>query len=304
MSYAFERGARLARRAAPAGVAVAAAVLSLGVYAGAARVIGHRAAHHSLTITLSPRAATLAPGSSTRLTVAIRRHAPGTVKLQITSKLPRGLTARFAPAKTRRKRSVLTLRATARLRLGRYVLSLRGVAGRTKRTVRLVLTVQKPGASPAGTPGSAPGTSDTASGAGSSQASGGGSGTNLVGAAFSITGNAPQSLEPGIAQPLDLQIHNPNSTALTLSTLTAAVGVVNASRATQALSCTAGDFTVQQYSGLLPLVVAPNATVSLQQLGVPEAQWPEVWMLDRASNQDGCQGASLSLTYGAAASAG
>ena len=55
-------------------------------------------------------------------------------------------------------------------------------------------------------------------------------------------------------------------------------------QATPALPCTISDFSVQQYSGLLPLVVAAQSTVSLSELGVPQAEWPEVTMIDRPTS--------------------
>lgn len=290
--------ARMARRTAPACAATAAALLTIGVYPGDARVLGHPTARHGFSLTVAHRAITLRPGSSLRLTVKIhRRHLAGAVKLRLTSKPPPGLTARFAPAKTRRGRSVLTLRATTRLRPGSYALKLRGAGGRMKRTLKLAVTILQ------GAPNRS-GTSSNGSAAAPNPAPGNGSGTADVGPSVLITGNAGQALEPGSSQPIDLQIENPNSGSLTITSLAVAVAGVDAPRATASLPCTASDFSVQQYSGLLPLVIAPNTMVSLQQLGVPESDWPEVSMIDRASNQDGCQGASLALSYHAASSLG
>ncbi len=304
-----------ARRATAVCVVVFAALLSGGAYSGDADVLGHAAVARGFILAL-PRSVTLGQGASAQVTVVIRRrHFGGPVKLAVTSKLPRGLTARFSPTKARGARSVLTLRATSRVRVGRYVLGVRGTGRSAKRTVKLALSVTRPGTTttpaPGGTTGTTPG-DPTGSGSGGTTTSGGtskaatgsGSGTASVGPAFSISGDPSQALEPGISEPIDLQIQNPNSSSLTLSTLTAAVSAVSAPQATPALPCTASNFVVQQYSGGLPLVVAPNSTVSLQQLGVPVADWPQVSMLDTNANQDGCQGASLSLSYGAAASLG
>ncbi len=283
---------RMARRDVLILAAVAAAALSVGAYPGDARVIGHPGAHGKLSLSLVPRAVRLTPGSSVRLTVVIRRHhLNGRVRLAVVSKLPRGLTVHFAPARARGRRSVLTLRATLRLRPGRYALIVRGVDRHARRRIKLVVTVLRPATTlpPAGTPNAS---------------AGGGSSTADAGPAFTISGNPGQVLVPGVSQPIDLQIDNPNSSSLTLSTLTVELGGVDAPQATPTLPCATGDFSVQQYSGLLPLVIAPNSTVNLQQLGVPQSDWPQVSMLDRATNQDGCQGASLSLSYGAAASLG
>jgi hypothetical protein len=285
---------RMARQAGPVSAAVAAAALSMGAYSSDAHVARRAASRATLSLVLRPRAVTLTPGSSVRLTVVIRRHGiSGPVRLAVTSKLPRGLTVRFAPPRPRGRHSVLTLRATLRLRAGRYVLVLRAVGGHVRRKTKLVLNVPAP--SPTSPP--KPGGSLSAGGQGSSS-------TADAGAAFSITGSAAEVLEPGATQPIDLQIENPNSDSLTLSTLTTVVSGVEAPRATPALPCTTSDFAVQQYAGMLPLVIAPNSTLTLQQLGVPQSEWPQVSMLDWATNQDGCQAASLRLSYGATASLG
>jgi hypothetical protein len=298
---------RMARRSAVAGALVAVALLSGGAYGGSTQISAHTLATRTFTLRLAPGAVTLRPGSSTRLGVVIRRRRlAGTVRLRLASKLPRGLTARFAPVKARKKRSVLTLRATNRLRPGRYVLKVGGTLRHTTRTTKLIVVVPKPAGNGAGT-GGAPTPTGTGTGSGtgpSSPNSDSGSGSSAADPAYTITGNAPAALEPGMVEPLDLRIENPNSTSLTLTSLTSAVTGVAAPQATPSLPCTAGDFSMQQYSGPLPLVIAPNATITLQQLDVPQSEWPQVSMLDRTSNQDGCEGASLSLSYGGAASLG
>jgi hypothetical protein len=76
---------------------------------------------------------------------------------------------------------------------------------------------------------------------------------------------------------------------------------VEAPRATGALPCTAGDFTVVQFAGAYPLRVGPQATVHLSDLGVAAARGPQLRMLDRPVNQDGCQGATVTLSYSGAA---
>ncbi|HTX32519.1 MAG TPA: hypothetical protein VMD09_14140 [Solirubrobacteraceae bacterium] len=302
--------ARRARRSGPACALAVAVLLTAGAYRGDAQVSVRPLANRTFTLSLTPSAVTLRPGSSTRLTAVIHRgRLTGPVKLKLATKPPKGLTARFALVKARAKLSAFSLRVTSRMRTGRYVLKVSATVRHRTRTTKLIVTVALPAKSGTGAGGSPSGTgtgTGTGTGAGSlaNSATGSGSGSGEVGVPFSITGNAPATLEPGMMEPLDLQIQNPNSSSLTLSSLTAAVTSVSAPQATPSLPCTASDFSMQQYSGLLPLVVAPNTTVTLSQLGVPQSEWPEVSMLDRTSNQDGCEGASLSLSYGGAASLG
>ncbi len=40
-----------------------------------------------------------------------------------------------------------------------------------------------------------------------------------------------------------------------------------------------------------------STPVSLSALGVPQAKWPRIAMLETNTNQDACQGAHLTLTY-------
>lgn len=110
---------------------------------------------------------------------------------------------------------------------------------------------------------------------------------------FTIAGNVLGSLGPGIpARPLDLTITNPNNQDIKVTNL--GVTVTGTSRS----GCTAGDFTVRQYSGSYPLTVPRNSSaVSLTSLGVPTSALPTVAMLNKASNQDACKGVTVTLAY-------
>jgi hypothetical protein len=61
--------------------------------------------------------------------------------------------------------------------------------------------------------------------------------------------------------------------------------------------CGPGDYKVTQYGGSYPLAVPGNGSASLSSLGIASSVWPKVTMLDTASNQDGCKGATLTLAY-------
>lgn len=115
---------------------------------------------------------------------------------------------------------------------------------------------------------------------------------------FGISGNVPGTLSPGTSAGLNLQISNPINKPLSLTNLSVAVAGVTRSPAAVAanLPCTPADFTVTQYSGPYPLTV-PAAGGSLQGLNVVQTAWPRVGMLDTSTNQDGCKGATLQLSY-------
>ena len=115
---------------------------------------------------------------------------------------------------------------------------------------------------------------------------------------FGISGNVPGTLSPGTSAGLNLQISNPINKPLSLTNLSVAVAGLTRSAAAVAanLPCTPADFTVTQYSGPYPLTV-PAAGGSLQGLNVVQTAWPRVGMLDTSTNQDGCKGATLQLSY-------
>jgi len=115
---------------------------------------------------------------------------------------------------------------------------------------------------------------------------------------FTLSGNVPGTLSPGTSAGLDLQISNPTGKSLSLTNLSAAIAGVtrSADAVAKNLPCSAADFAVTQYSGPYPLAV-PNGSSSLSGLGVAQRAWPQVGMLDSSTNQDGCKGATLQLTY-------
>jgi len=54
---------------------------------------------------------------------------------------------------------------------------------------------------------------------------------------------------------------------------------------------------VTQYNGRYPMVVPGSSTVTLSGLGVASARWPQIQLVDRPFNQDGCKGATVHLGY-------
>jgi hypothetical protein len=188
------------------------------------------------------------------------------------------MTVAFYPRWTRRSRSKLIVRTSAGTPPGTYVLRVRARHRRIRKTVSVTLTVG--GGSPGGTAASAPVPP------------------------FSISGDVADPLEPGVPRPLNLTITNPSALPLALSSVTVTISALTAPQATDALPCTLADFAVQQYSGPSPLRIPPSSTLSLQELGLPATDWPQVALVDQPHNQDGCQRASLTLLYTADATAG
>jgi hypothetical protein len=274
---------RVFKRAAPVAALLAAGAVSAGAYSGAATGADHvRSARGTFTLSATPRKNSARPGATVRYTITVHRsHFRRRVKLTLSRTLPAGATARFVLARGRKRRVTLTIQTRSTLKPGRYRLVVRGRSGRLTRRLTLTLTV-------------------TSAGAGAA------SGTAAAGQSppFTIAGDVTTPLEPGVNQPLDLQITNPNAAPLIVDPVDVAVEAVNAPRATAALPCSLSNFGVQQPSGSLPLTIPAASTRTLSQLGVPPASWPQVALLDLPTDQDGCQGASLTLGYQAAARLG
>jgi hypothetical protein len=140
---------------------------------------------------------------------------------------------------------------------------------------------------------------DSTSGA---RAVGNGTGDTGLGsssASFTIAGSATESISPGVKAPLDLKLTNPHDFPMSVTDLRVTVQKVSAPNADNARPCSIGDFAVGQASSKITITVAARATSALSSLGLARAAWPQVGMLDRSVNQDGCKGASLTLGYAA-----
>jgi hypothetical protein len=172
---------------------------------------------------------------------------------------------------------MLTVRTSAGLRPGRYRLSVRASAGHQTRAVILTLTVTAPVTGTAAAGSSPP---------------------------FTLAGDITTPLEPGVSEPLDLRITNPNPAPLIVTLAAVTVQGVTAPRASTALPCGPANFGITQLAGYLPLTIPASKTRSLSQLGIPPGSWPQVALLDLPINQDGCQGALLALAYQGAARLG
>lgn len=109
---------------------------------------------------------------------------------------------------------------------------------------------------------------------------------------FPISGNVDQLFAPGVTQPLNLVIGNPYNFAIRVTSVTITVGDT-----TDRPGC-AGTTNLTVTQGLaVPVDVPRNATRSLQQLGLAQADWPTLTMPNLATNQDACKNAAFSLAY-------
>lgn len=125
-------------------------------------------------------------------------------------------------------------------------------------------------------------------------------------ASFAIRGNANQTkLSPGYSTGIDPLLSNPyGNFALSLTSLQVTLGSVTAPG-----TCSTQDFSVRQMdASALPVTIAASAQdVSLSKLlAAAHPTWtqaqvaaalPQVTMLNRPVNQDGCKSASVGFNY-------
>lgn len=210
------------------------------------------------TMVMSPSSATVVDGESTTYTININRGLlAGAIGLKVEG-VPQFATATLSPG-------LSILGSTAKLKVstatnvvpGTYLLKVKGTALLGSATASAYLIVQ---------PQTYPN--------------------------FPITGTPDRELAPGAqAGAINLSLTNPFNAAMTVTNLGVAV------TGTDKPGCGAANYSVTAYAGPSSLVVAPNSTRTLQELGVPYAQWPTVQMENLPVNQDACKGAAVALQY-------
>jgi hypothetical protein len=215
----------------------------------------------SFSIRVAPRTRVVSPGEGAKFTVRIGRRDRRKLRLRVVDGLPPGATAFLAPRLTRKSRATLTIDTGGAPSGGhRLMVEVRRGARRTRAAVNLVITPPRP--------------------------------TN-----FAIGGDLPGPLEPGLALPLDLALTNPGPAAVAITGLDVEVAAVSAPQASAAYPCSVADFAVTEFSGSYGFTLAPTSTARLSELGFPDERLPHVGMLNPPVNQNGCRGASLSLSF-------
>jgi hypothetical protein len=224
-----------------------------------------RAGRAPFSLVAKPGSLSVKPGGTAHYKITIHRgRYRGRIKLSLASRVtPYASSKRGGKVtiKAHGQRAVLKVKTAASARVGSYSVRVKAVGGRYKGylTLKLKVAALKP-------------------------------------ASFTIAGNSGP-LWPGVSQAVNLALTNPNSSAISVNSLVVAIKSVSAPRATTALPCSAADFSVAQFTGAYPLKVGAHATVHLSDLGVVAARGPQLRMLDRPVNQNGCQGATVTLSY-------
>jgi uncharacterized membrane protein len=230
-------------------------------------------------IAVSPTSQQLLQGDQTTYTVSVSSVAgfSGPVSLSV-SGLSSGVTATASPnpvtpTATPGTTSTLTVAAASNASTGNYTLSVTGTSGKLSHSAQVALAV-------------------------------------LQTMSFSISGDAnTANLYPGSETPVDPLISNPySSTGLSISSISTTLASVSAPG-----SCSLQDFSIQQLDAAAYPVVAPgavqNATLS-SLIAQAHPSWtaqqvskalPQLTLLNRPVNQDGCKNSTISFHYVASA---
>lgn len=110
--------------------------------------------------------------------------------------------------------------------------------------------------------------------------------------AFSINGSVSQLFAPGVSRPVNLVLGNPHNFTIRVTAVT-----ITVSPSTDKSGCSGTANLKVTKSLSVPVDVPKNATRSLQQLGVAQANWPVLTMPNLPTNQDACKNALFSLSY-------
>jgi hypothetical protein len=219
------------------------------------------------TVTASPSSVTLLPGNTAAYTVstAAANGFTGSISFTLTG-APAGATATFSPVSAAvGGASTLHVATKNNTSGGNYTLSITGTSGTRQQSVSVVLVM------------------------------------TTTGKQFTITAPAMTVPGPGTQVPLNLSLFNPNNQPMQVTNVTVAISSVTKAAAAPAdRPCTAADYGVVQLSGSYPLTVGAGQTVSLSGLGLPSSAWPALTMLNASTNQDGCKGAIVSLSFSGA----
>ena len=119
---------------------------------------------------------------------------------------------------------------------------------------------------------------------------------------YTIGGSITELLYPGRSpSPINLSFANPNpagsgAAGVRVGKITVKISAVSASAATPLRPCTPADFAVTQFAGTYPFEI-PHGNSTLQSLGFAAEIWPTVRLVDRPVNQDGCKGATITISY-------
>lgn len=227
------------------------------------------AAQPNFTVTASPANQTVLQGDLTSYSVTVTRTGgfSGSVSLSVTG-LPNKTTASWSPSSTLPGSSsvaTLQIETASNTQTGNYTLSITGTgtigSGSVSRSAAPTMTVLKT-------------------------------------QSFEVTGNLAGQLAPGNKAPLNLLLTNPYNFAIKITNLSVAV-----EEGTSKAGCSGTqNFKVTPIPAVrYPITLPAGPARTLDQLGVPNADKPQVEMLNRPWSQEACKNVTVTLAYGGSA---
>jgi hypothetical protein len=184
------------------------------------------------------------------------------VRLRLVTRLPRGMSASLSDNPVVGTASTLVVRTAARTPPASYrlVLEAHGGGETARASMRLIVTAPRR-------------------------------------TAFAIGGGVSRALTPGSKVAINVAFTNPYAFTLAIMGFRVNVRGIAAPRASAAYPCTGRDFALRPFSGRYGFRLAPRSRNTLGSLGFPSTQWPQLGMIDRPVNQDGCMRATVILGY-------
>jgi hypothetical protein len=221
-------------------------------------------AQPNFEITANPNSRVMTEDDSVSHSISIARSGgfTGVVSLTATG-MPKGMTTQFTPSTVPSASTNATLAIVTdnQVKPGTYGLTITGQSGSLTRSASLMVTVEEK-------------------------------------KAFSITGDALDSVAPNKGVPLNLFLTNPHNFPLTVLEVSAGV----APRTSDTACGGNQNFTVAQIpAGRYPFTLGPRETKSLTAIGISDDDKPTLRMLNLDTNQDACKGVALELQYSGSA---
>jgi hypothetical protein len=297
-------GRRLGRR--PAWLVVLGLLSSLSAAGALAAVIVSSSSSlgpgRPLSILVAPASRTVTPGGAARYAVKVVRNHHGPIGLSGRTKLsvrrgglPAGAGISFTSARALgaglapRAKTTLTITTSADVSPGTYEVQVQ--ADRPHRSGSAAVELTVAAAPVSGPPVAAPRPVEAPIEVVPP-------GVPVVAPdAFTIAGALPNLLTPGAGEPLDLTLTNLETTDLLIASLNVQVAAVSGPQTDPTHSCDSEDFAIEQFSGAPGFTLPASSSADLGELGFVPSEWPTVSMLNRPVNQNGCQGASVSLSF-------
>lgn len=242
-------------------------------------VSGSRSSNsRKFSLSVSPASQSVAVGATAQFQIELAAQDGFSGKVQLsTTTLPDGVSIAFTPSSVSLTKSapsasaILIVTTSPTAINGQLGIGVIGRSGRTTETGSLSLRIDPTNISNGAPP---PGPV-----------------TGTGGLDFAIVGSPEGLLKPGLTLPLGLVLGNPNPQRLDISQLSITIVSTSSPR------CLANNFSVSQYHGQYPVSVPAGRRRSLADLDIPVSQWPQITMLNLATNQDGCKGVTVNLRY-------